>query len=543
MASTSAALPGAGNAAGAPPAAPPASPPAGPPRAMAFPPLTGGQLILGTIALSLATFMNVLDSSIANVSIPAISGDMGVSPQQGTWVITSFAVANAISVPLTGWLTQRFGQVRLFVMSIVLFVIASWLCGLAPNIGTLIGFRVLQGFVAGPMIPLSQTLLLASYPAAKAGTAMAMWAMTVLVAPVAGPLLGGWITDNFTWPWIFYINIPVGLFAAALTWSIYHKRDPGPRRVPLDYVGLALLVLFVGSMQIMIDKGKELDWFSSGQIVTLAVVASVSFLFFLAWELTDKHPIVDLRLFFRRNFVTGTMSLSIAYGLFFGNVVLLPLWLQQYMGYTATWAGLATAPVGILAIILSPWVGKNVSKIDPRKLATIAFLGFGVILWMRSNFNTQADFKTILIPTVLQGAAMAFFFVPLQAIVFSGLTPDRIPSAAGLSNFVRITAGAIGTSLFTTLWENRAILHHSQLTETFNATNGTASQTVAQLVAGGMSNEQALTNINRLIDVQAYTMAVTDVFYMSSLLFFLLIIVIWFAKPQKGAAAGGGGAH
>jgi DHA2 family multidrug resistance protein len=188
-------------------------------------------------------------------------------------------------------------------------------------------------------------------------------------------------------------------------------------------------------------------------------------------------------------------------------------------------------------------VGKNVSKIDPRKLATVAFVGFGVILWMRSNFNTQADFRTILVPTVLQGAAMAFFFVPLQAIVFSGLTPDRIPSAAGLSNFVRITAGAIGTSLFTTLWENRAILHHSQLTETFNATNGTASQTVAQLVAGGMSNEQALTNINRLIDVQAYTMAVTDVFYMSSLLFFLLIVVIWFAKPQKGAAAGGGGAH
>jgi len=521
----------------------PAQAPAPAPATPQTAPLQGAELVLGTIALSLATFMNVLDSSIANVSIPAISGDLGVSPSQGTWVITSFAVANAISVPLTGWLTQRFGQVRLFTASVLLFVIASWLCGLAPSMGLLIFFRVLQGFVAGPMIPLSQTLLLASYPQAKAGTAMAMWAMTVLVAPVAGPLLGGWITDNISWPWIFYINVPVGLFAAALTWSIYRKRDPGPRRVPLDYVGLFLLVVFVGTMQIMIDKGKELDWFSSGQIVTLAVTSAVAFLFFLAWELTDKHPIVDLRLFARRNFLAGTLSLSIAYGLFFGNVVLLPLWLQQYMGYTATWAGLATAPVGILAIILSPWVGKNVGKIDPRKLATVAFIGFAAVLWLRSRFNAQADFATILIPTVLQGAAMAFFFIPLQAIVFSGLTPDKMPSAAGLSNFVRITAGAVGTSLFTTLWDDRAALHHAQITESVNRGSDTAVQTLDQLGAIGMSSQQALANVNRIIDQQAFTMAATDIFYLSSVLFIVLIVVIWVAKPKPGGAAGGGGAH
>ncbi|MBU7575448.1 MAG: DHA2 family efflux MFS transporter permease subunit [Hydrogenophaga sp.] len=520
-----------------PPArAPSASPPV-------FEPLKGAQLVLGTLALSLATFMNVLDTSIANVSIPAIAGDMGVSPAQGTWVITSFAVANAISVPLTGWLTQRFGQVRLFTMSVLLFVVASWLCGLAPNIGLLIAFRVLQGLVAGPMIPLSQTLLLASYPRAKAGTAMAMWAMTVLVAPVAGPLLGGWITDNISWPWIFYINIPVGLVAAALTWSIYRSRDPGPRRVPLDVIGLVLLVLFVGAMQIMIDMGKELDWFESGEIIALAVVAVVSFLFFLAWELTDKHPIVEIRLFARRNFVTGTLALSIAYGLFFGNVVLLPLWLQQHMGYTATWAGLATAPVGLLAIVLSPWVGKNVSRIDPRKLATVAFLGFGAVLWMRSNFNTQADFMTILIPTLLQGAAMAFFFIPLQAIVFSGLQPQQTPSAAGLSNFVRITAGAVGTSLFTTLWESRASLHHSQLVESIHTGNATAMATLDQLMGSGLSREQALANIDRMINQQAFTLAVTDLFYLSAALFFVLVAVIWFSKPVLGAAVDAGGAH
>jgi DHA2 family multidrug resistance protein len=535
MSTDSAALP-------APPRAADPPPPADPLQAGTYPPLSGSSLVLGTIALSLATFMNVLDTSIANVSIPAIAGELGVSPSQGTWVITSFAVANAISVPLTGWLTRQFGQVRLFTGSVLLFVIASWLCGLATNIGMLIAFRVLQGLVAGPMIPLSQTLLLASYPRAKAGTAMAMWAMTVLVAPVAGPLLGGWITDNISWPWIFYINIPVGLFAAALTWSIYRERDPGPRRSPLDYVGLALLVVFVGAMQIMIDKGKELDWFSSTQIVILAVTAVVGFLFFIAWELTEEHPIVDLHLFGMRNFTAGTLALSVAYGLFFGNVVLLPLWLQQYMGYTATWAGLVTAPVGVLAIIMSPWVGKNVAKIDPRILATVSFFIFALVLWMRSRFNTQADVMTILIPQVVQGAAMAFFFIPLQAIVFSGLTPDRMPSAAGLSNFVRITAGAIGASLFTTWWENRAVLHHAQLAESINRANNAATQTLDQLAASGLNSDQSLAAINRTIDQQAYTMAANDLFYLSAALFVLLIGIIWLSKPKPGTA-GGGAAH
>src|SRR5664279_588232 len=242
-----------------PPSVPPSAPSASAAKALA--PLRGMELVAGTIALSTATFMVVLDTSIANVSIPAISGNLGVSTSQGTWVITSFAVANAIAVPLTGWLTQRFGPVRLFMLSTLLFVLGSWLCGLATSIEMLIVFRVLQGLVAGPLIPLSQALLLSSYPRSKSGTALAMWSMTTLVAPVAGPLLGGWITDNISWPWIFYINIPVGLIAAAITWSIYRSRDPGPKHAPLDYVGLGLLVMWVGAMQIMVDKGKELDWF------------------------------------------------------------------------------------------------------------------------------------------------------------------------------------------------------------------------------------------------------------------------------------------
>jgi len=515
------------------------------PAYVAHPPLEGAARVWGTIALSAATFMNVLDSSIANVSLPAISGDLGVSTTQGTWVITSFAVANAIAVPLTGFMTQRFGQVRLFMASVILFMISSLLCGLAPNMTTLILFRALQGFVAGPMIPLSQTLLLSSYPRAKAGLAMAMWSMTTLVAPVMGPLLGGWITDNISWPWIFYINIPVGIVAAGITWALYRKRESNTHKVPIDAIGLALLVLWVGSMQLMLDKGKELDWFHSPEIVTMAVIAVVGFAFFLIWELTDKHPVVDLSLFKRRNFWSGAVATAVAYGLFFGNVVLLPLWLQQWMGYTATQAGMIMAPVGLLAIFFSPVVGLTVAKIDPRRYATFSFLVFALVLWMRSNFNTQADFVTIIIPTIIQGIAMAFFFIPLVTITLSGLTPDRIPAASGLSNFLRITAGAMGTSITTTLWENRAALHHAQLAESVNQGNNAAASAMSGLAGSGLSTEQVMGQINRIVDQQSFMLATNDIFYASAILFLLLIPLVWLARPQRGGAGGdaAAGAH
>ena len=511
------------------------------------PPLKGMQLALGTLALSLATFMNVLDSSIANVAIPAISGDVGVSPSQGTWVITSFGVANAISVPLTGWLTQRFGAVRLFTLSVLLFVLTSWLCGFAPSLEMLVFFRVLQGLVAGPMIPLSQTLLLASYPRAKAGTALALWGVTTLVAPVVGPLLGGWITDNISWPWIFYINVPVGLLAAAITWSIYRHRETPTRKLPIDTIGLTLLVLWVGALQLMLDKGKELDWFASTEIVVLAIVAVLSFAVFLVWELTEEHPVVDLRLFKGRNFAFGALSLSVAYALFFGNVVLLPLWLQQWMGYTATVAGMALAPVGVFAILLTPLVGRKVGQWDPRRMATGAFIIFALVLWLRSQFTTGTDFTHILIPTLIQGVAMAFFFIPLTTITLAGQPPERIPAAAGLSNFTRITAGAMGTSLATTLWDDRAALHHAHLTEPLVQGQGVLAQTLDGLRSAGLSTEQALATISRLIDQQAYTRAVDDIFLGSAYLFLALIGLIWLTqrppRAQTGNAVDAGGAH
>jgi DHA2 family multidrug resistance protein len=511
----------------------------------AHPPLEGSARLWGTIALSTATFMNVLDTSIANVSLPAIAGDLGVSPNQGTWVITSFAVANAISVPLTGWLSQRIGQVRLFVTSVILFVIASFLCGIAPNMTMLIAFRALQGFVAGPMIPLSQTLLLASYPRVQAGMAMAMWAMTTLVAPVVGPLLGGWITDNISWPWIFYINIPVGIIAATATWGIYHKRESATRKLPIDKIGLALLVTWIGAMQIMLDLGKEKDWFQSPLIVGLAITAVVGFAFFLVWELTDDHPVVELRLFARRNFWTGTMATAIAYGLFFGSVVLLPLWLQQYMGYTATDAGIVTAPVGITALLLSPIVGRTIAKVDARKYVTFGFTVFALVMWMRSGFSTQADVKTLMIPTIIQGVGMAFFFIPLSTITLSGLPPDKIAAASGLTNFARITAGAFGTSISTTLWENRATLHHTQLAEAVNNGSVATQQAISGLTSSGFSPDQVLGFINQMVNQQSFTMAADDIFFASAVLFIALIPIVWLSHPQRGGAGAdaAAGAH
>jgi DHA2 family multidrug resistance protein len=500
--------------------------------AASHPPLQGASAIVGTLGVSLATFMTVLDSSIANVSLPAIAGDLGVSPAQSTWVVTSFGVANAIAVPLTGWLARRFGQVRLMVWSVLAFTLFSWMCGAAPSLEILILARVLQGLAAGPLIPISQVLLLASYTPARAGTAMAAWGVTVLVAPVVGPLLGGWITDNIAWPWIFYINIPVGLLSAAMTWSVYRERESPHGRAPLDYAGLALLVIWVGALQLMVDLGKEHDWFESDLIVTLGLVAALGFVFFLAWELTERDPIVDLRLFTQRNFTLGTIAFSVSYGLFFGNVVLLPLWLQQHMAYTATWAGAVLAPVGVFAIMLSPWVGRNLARFEPRTLATLSFFGYALVLWLRARVTVDADLWTILLPTLLQGAATAFYFIPLQAIIYSGLPPARLPAAGGLSTFARFVAGAVGTSVFATLWERRAVLHHARLTEAVDLQGPGALPALQTIRETGFAEAQSLALVNRMIDQQAYTLAVTDVFALSAWLYLLLLLPLWTTAPM-----------
>jgi DHA2 family multidrug resistance protein len=506
---------------------------------MSHQPLHGTPLFLLTIGLSLGTFMQVLDSSIANVSLPAISGDLAVSPNQGTWVITSFAVSNAIALPLTGWLSRRFGDVRLFVLSTLLFTLASWLCGLAPSLPLLIAARVLQGAVAGPMIPLSQSLLLGNYPPEKKGLALALWSMTVIVAPILGPILGGWITDNINWPWIFYINIPVGMLSIFLTWTILGKRSSATQSVPIDKVGLFLLVIGVGALQILLDKGNDLDWFESGTIIVLAAVAAVALSLLVAWELTDRHPVVDFHLFGDRNFLVGTAILSVGYLVFFGNVVILPLWLQTNMGYTATWAGMAAAPIGILPVFLSAVVGKNMHKIDLRIWSTFSFGVFAAVSFWNSQFNTDVTFQQIVIPRLLMGFGVAAFFVPLTSLTLSGIPREMMPSATGLSNFFRILAGSFGTSLSITLWDRRAAFHHSILTSHVSAFDPSVSDALGPL--SNPATDPAM--LDRMISQQSVLLATNDIFWLSGCFFATLMLLVWLAKPPKhgigGAASSG----
>ena len=500
----------------------------------AHPPLQGAERILGTLVLSLATFMNVLDSSIANVSLPAIAGDLGASVHQGTWIITSFGIATAISMPLTGWLTQRFGQVRLFVASVLLFVLASFLCGQAPSIEWLIAFRVLQGLVAGPMMPLSQILVMASHPPERSGAALAVWSMTILIAPIVGPLLGGWISDNLHWAWIFYINIPIGLACAALTWIIYRRRESVRRRIPVDAIGLILVVIWVGAFQIMLDTGKDDDWLAATSIVVLGLAALIGFASFLVWELTDDHPIVENRTFGDRNYTLGVISLSGGFALFSGNIVLLPLWLQQSMGYTATWAGLVLAPVGAIAIMTTPLAGRAIDRGYARSIAVLAFMSFALSFWLRSRFTIQADFMSIVLPMFFQGIGGALFFISTVAISFSNLPPDRLPLASGLSNFVRISAGAFGTSIGTTVWEARSRHHRVHLIEAASREGWSLDQPFFDPFRNvGMDQEQIRAQLERLIDQQAATLAVNDVFLATMFLYLLLIVPVLLANPVR----------
>ncbi len=494
-------------------------------------PIHGVSLALLTLSLSLATFMQVLDTSIANVSIPDISGDLAVSPDQGTWIITSFAVSNAIALPLSGWLAQRFGEVRLFVAATLLFTLASMFCGLSTSLPMLVTFRVIQGAVAGQMIPLSQSLLLANYPHDKKGLALALWSMTVVLAPIFGPILGGYITDNLSWPWIFYINVPVGIISTMITWRLLRERETETHRKPIDRVGLVLLVLGVGSLQLLLDKGNELDWFDSCLIVMLAAVSLVSLSVFIVWELTEEHPVVDLSLFALRNFTVGATAISIGYMTFFAGVVVYPLWLQTQMGYTATWAGLSAAPLGILPVFLSPFVGRHMHKVDLRWLVTFSFLVFGTVSFWSSTFDTSADFFHLTLPRFSQGLGMAFFFIPLMSILLSGLPANRVASASGLSNFLRMVGGSFGTSLSIALWDRRESFHHSRLAESLTATDPAAHSAISRLVAAGLPEPSAWAVLDRMLGGQSFVLAVNDVFLVSGWIFFALIGLIWFARP------------
>ncbi|RKP45494.1 DHA2 family efflux MFS transporter permease subunit [Trinickia fusca] len=513
-----------------------AASPAISPAAPAAPaPLRGGALALLTVGLAFGTFMEVLDTSIANVAVPTISGSLGVATSDGTWVISSYSVAAAIAVPLTGWLARRVGEVRLFTLSVLAFTIASALCGLATNFESLIGFRLLQGLVSGPMVPLSQTILMRSYPPQKRGLALGLWAMTVIVAPIFGPVMGGWITDNYTWPWIFYINLPIGVLSATSAYFLLRGRETKTSKQPIDAVGLTLLVLGVGSLQMMLDLGKDRDWFSSAFIVSLALIAAIALAFLLVWEATEKLPVIDLTLFKDRNFALGALIIFLGYMAFFGSVVIFPLWLQTVMGYTAGLAGLATAPVGFLALILSPLIGRNMHRLDLRMVASLAFVVFAVVSLWNSTFTLDVPFNHVILPRLAQGIGVACFFVPMTTITLSSIPDERLASASGLSNFLRTLAGAIGTAISTTYWENDAIYHHAVLSEsvsTYSQNTHAYSNALGSLGVGG---DGLTAQLNAIVTQQGFMMATNDFFRVSCIAFVVLAGLVWITKPKRGA--------
>ncbi|MGI9142199.1 MAG: DHA2 family efflux MFS transporter permease subunit [Fluviibacter sp.] len=496
----------------------------------ALQPLSGWQLWAAAMFLSMANLIAILDMTIANVSVLTIAGGLAVTPTQGTWVITSYAVAEAITVPLTGWFTQRYGSVKVFVIAMAAFGIFSGLAGLSSSLGFLVFARILQGMAGGPLMPLSQTLLLRIFPKEKAGAATGIWAMTTLVGPVLGPILGGWICDNYSWPWIFLINLPIAGACAYICWRILRRYETKIIRNPIDVVGFVLLIIWVGALQIMLDEGKNLDWFSSPIISLLAVVAVIGFVAFLIWEFTEEHPIVDLRVFRHRGFTAAVLTVSLTFAGFFAANVLTPLWLQSFMAYTATDAGMTTAWIGITAFFTAPAVAAMSMKMDPRKLVFFGVLWLGLITMYRAVATTDMSYWDIALPLMLLGLGMPFFFIPSTAAALGSVEEAETNSAAGLMNFMRTLAGAVATSVVTTYWEDEITRNRAELVGVIDP----ARMTYNQLIDQGMTDAQALAVLERVVTEQSVMLATNELMLVVSLMLIFSAFVIWLVpKPTR----------
>ena len=502
-------------------------------------PLTGGMLWMVAIMLAMANFIAVLDMTIANVSMASIAGSLGISSSQGTWVITSYSVAEAIIVPLTGWLAGRFGTVRVFTTAMAMFGVFSALCGFSGSLEMLVFGRICQGLTGGCLMPLSQTLLSKIFPKERAPAAMALWAMTTLVAPVLGPILGGSICDNLAWPFIFFINVPIALGCAPLIARLLKRFESAKVRAPIDTVGLILLVVFVGALQVMLDIGKDNDWFESVEIRALAAIAIVGFLAFLFWELTDANPIVDLRVFRHRGFTAAVFTLSLGYGSMFGANVLTPLWLQSYMGYTSTWAGMTTAWSGTTAVLMAPIAGILMAKkFDPRRLVFFGLLWIAGVMLLRTYVTTDVTYWQIAIPLILMGLGLPLFFVPLTALSLGSVEEHETASGAGLQNFLRTMSGAVTTSLVTTAWDDKTVAAHAELAGLADR-NGDVVNTLS---ASGMSHDAAINQLNNMVQSQSVMIATNQLMFLVALAFAVAALAIWLApKPTRTVEAGAGG--
>jgi DHA2 family multidrug resistance protein len=500
-------------------------------------PLKGAMLWLVAIVLAGANFIAVLDMTIANVSVPNIAGSLGISSSQGTWVITCYSVAEAITVPLTGWLAARFGAVRVFTTAMGCFGLFSALCGFSTSFGMLVVGRILQGVAGGPLIPLSQTLLLRIFPKEKAAAATALWAMTTLVAPILGPILGGYLCDSFHWSLIFLINVPIALAMAPFALKMLKRFETKLERSPIDLIGLTLMIIAVSALQLMLDLGKEHDWFESSLITALAIIAAIGLVVFVVWEMGEKHPIVNLRVFRHRGYTTAVIVIAAGFGAMFGANVLTPLWLQSYMGYTSTWAGLATAWTGVLAVFCAPAAGLLSTKVDPRKLVFFGLTWLGGVLMLRTVATTDMTFWQISGPLLMMGLGLPFFFVPVTTLALASVDEHETASAAGLMNFIRTLSGAVATSLVTTSWENKTQHMHAELAGMVDR-SGEVAHT---LQAGGFTPEATRQALDNMTQSQSVMLATNEIMAFVAMAFLFSALLIWLAprptrKVEMGAA-------
>lgn len=495
------------------------------------PALHGAMLWAGAIVLAMANFLAVLNMTIANVTQPNMAGALGASTSQGTWIITAYAVAEAITVPLTGWLAARFGAVRVFSLAVIMFGVFSLMCGISTSLGMLLAMRVFQGMAGGPLLALSQTLLLRIFPKEKAMQATGLWAMTTLLAPVVGPVLGGWICDNWSWPWVYFINVPMAVVFSVTAWAMLKRYEDPLVANPIDTVGFILLVIWVGALQIMLDEGKDLDWFAAEEIRILAGVAVIGFFAFLIWELTEEHPIVDLRVFRHRGFSASMFVLTLAFGSFFALNVLTPLWLQYNLGYTTTWAGIVVAWGGVLSVIFSPIAANLSNRFDPRWLIFIgcAWLG-GDTLW-RAVATTDMDYWSICLPLFFMGVGMPMYYVPITGLAMGSVEENEMASAAGLMNFVRTIAGAFATSLVTTFWQDGRYIAHDQLSGIVDPT-GDAARIIAD--ASGPTGQVAREMFDNMVTGQSMQLATNGLMLVIAVIFFISAFTIALApKPTR----------
>ena len=496
-------------------------------------PLTGSTLWLAGILLALANFVAILDISVANVSVPNIAGALGVSSTQGTWVITSYAVAEAITVPLTGWLAARFGTVRVFVVALIGFALTSALCGLAPSLTILVACRVLQGVCGGPLMPLSQTLLLAIFPKRLQAAALGLWAVTTITAPIIGPVAGGLLCDAFGWGAIFLVNVPVALVAGLLVWRLLARFETPARAHGMDFVGLGLLVVWVGALQIMLDLGRTHTWFQSPLIIALAVIAVVGFVYFIIWELTDARPVVDLRIFRHRGFSVGMVALALTIGAFFAVNIITPLWLQTVMGYTAVWAGYANSLRGFSALAAAPVAAFLMTRIDPRRIICLGVLSLSAVTFGLAFSTTGASFGYIVFWMVLSGFGLPLFLLPLIGLTLADVAPEDTAAASGLQNFIRTMATAVAISLATTQWENGAITSQSRIAASVPL-DGPMARAVTQ--AGHTGNTLRLDALmEHLIQAQSVMVATNGIFIAAAVLFLLCAGLVWLIPKPRSA--------